>query len=26
VDFEVKVAKGVAAHKKNPGQSPHVHR
>jgi hypothetical protein len=26
VDFEVKVAKGSAAHKKNPGQSPHVHR
>lgn len=26
VDFEIKVAKGVAAHRKNPGQSPHVHR
>ena len=26
VDFEVKVVKGVAAHRKNPGQSPHVHR
>ena len=27
VDFQVKVAKGsAAAHKKNPGQSPHVHR
>ena len=26
VDFEIKVVKGVAAHRKNPGQSPHVHR
>jgi hypothetical protein len=26
VDFQVKVAKGSAAHKKNPAQSPHVHR
>jgi hypothetical protein len=26
VDFQVQVAKGSAAHKKNPAQSPHVHR
>jgi len=26
VDFQVKVAKGSSTHKKNPGQSPHVHR
>ena len=26
VDFQVKIAKGSTAHKKNPGQSPHVHK
>jgi hypothetical protein len=26
VQFEVKVAKAVAGHKRNPAQSPHVHR
>jgi len=26
VDFQIKVAKGSAAHKRNPAQSPHVHR